>query len=122
MEESANLAPFPLEGDAHPVPQSLFLAFPEQTKTLTLLYDISRELTAILDRETLLSSIAQHVKKLVNYEVFTVMLWNETTQLLEGVFAKHYEDTIVSRFRVPLGEGVTGPAPPAPTPPTIPHL
>ena len=110
MEESAKLASLPLEGDAQPVPQSLFLAFPEQAKTLTLLYDISRELTAILDRETLLNSIAQHVKKLVNYHVFTVMLWNETTQLLEGVFAKHYEDTIVSRFRVPLGEGVTGAA------------
>src|SRR5262249_41862989 len=122
MEESAKLAPFPLEGDAHPVPQSLFLAFPEQAKTLTLLYDISRELTAILDRETLLSSIAQHVKKLVNYEVFTVMLWNETTQLLEGVFAKHYEDTIVSRFRVPLGEGVTGAAAAARTAVTIPDV
>jgi len=110
MDELAKLAPLPLLGDADPVPQSLFLSFPEQAKTLTLLYDISRELTAILDRETLLRSIAQHVKKLVNYHVFTVMLWNETTQLLEGVFAMHYEDTIPARFRVPLGEGVTGTA------------
>jgi phosphoserine phosphatase RsbU/P len=110
MEESAKLASLPFLGETDPVPQSLFLSFPEQAKTLTLLYDISRELTAILDRETLLRSIAQHVKKLVNYHVFTVMLWNEKTQLLEGVFAMHYEDTIPARFRVPLGEGVTGSA------------
>jgi phosphoserine phosphatase RsbU/P len=110
MEESAKLASLPFLGETDPVPQSLFLSFPEQAKTLTLLYEISRELTAILDRETLLRSIAQHVKKLVNYHVFTVMLWNEKTQLLEGVFAMHYEDTIPARFRVPLGEGVTGSA------------
>ncbi|HWZ98057.1 MAG TPA: GAF domain-containing SpoIIE family protein phosphatase [Candidatus Dormibacteraeota bacterium] len=110
MEESAKLAQLPFFGEADPVPQSLFLSFPEQAKTLTLLYDISRELTAILDRETLLRSIAQHVKKLVNYHVFTVMLWNEKTQLLEGVFAMHYEDTIPARFRVKLGEGITGTA------------
>jgi sigma-B regulation protein RsbU (phosphoserine phosphatase) len=109
MEESAKLAPLPLTAE-QPVPESLFVSFPEQAKTLTLLYDISRELTAILDRETLLRSIAERVKKLVNYDVFTVMLWNEKTQLLEGVFAMHYEDTIPSRFRVKLGEGITGAA------------
>ena len=110
MEESAKLAQIPFVGEADPLPQSLFLSFPEQAKTLALLYDISRELTSILDREALLRGIAQHVKKLVDYHVFTVMLWNEETQLLEGVFALHYEDTIASRFRVPLGEGITGTA------------
>jgi len=110
VNESAKLAPIPLPvpGDADPVGQSLLLADPEHAKTLTLLYDISRELTSILDREELLRSIAQHVKKIVNYHVFTVMLWNERTQLLEGVFAMHYEDSIPTRFRVPLFTGVTG--------------
>ena len=122
MDESAKLAPLPLLGDADPVPQSLLLSFPEQAKTLTLLYDISRELTSILDRETLLNSIAQHVKKIVDYDVFTVMLWNESTQLLEGVFAKHYEDTIPARFRVPLGEGITGSSAANRTPIRIPDV
>src|SRR6266478_4825196 len=99
MEEFAKLASLPFLGEADPVPQSLFLSFPEQAKTLTLLYDISRELTAILDRETLLRSIAQHVKKLVNYHVFTVMLWNEKTQLLEGVFGTAAADR--KSIRVP---------------------
>ena len=36
------------------------------------------------------------------------MLWNEKTELLEGVFAMHYENSIPSRFRVTLNQGITG--------------
>jgi len=110
MEDSAKLASAPRLAAAEPAAPPLFLSNPDQAKTLTLLYDISRELTSILDRDALLRGIAQHVKKLVDYDVFTVMLWNERTQLLESVFALHYEDTIASRFRIPLGEGITGAA------------
>ena len=108
MDDVAKVAALPLTGEADPVPQSLLTAFPEQAKTLGLLYDVSRELTSILDRAELLRRITELVKKLVNYDVFTVMLWNEKTQMLEGVFAKHYEDSIPSRFRVTLNQGITG--------------
>jgi sigma-B regulation protein RsbU (phosphoserine phosphatase) len=121
MEESTKVAPLPLTADAA-VPQSLFLTFPEQAQTLTLLYDISRELTAILDRQALLGRIAERVKKLVNYHVFTVMLWNEKTQTLEGVFAMHYESTIPTRLQVKLGEGITGTAAQMRKPLTIPDV
>ena len=108
MDELSQLAsPAPL-GEAEAVPQTLLAAFPEQAKTLGLLYDVSRELTSILDREQLLRHIAERVKKIVNYDVFTVMLWNEQAQLLEGVFAMHYENSIPSRFRVGLNQGITG--------------
>jgi sigma-B regulation protein RsbU (phosphoserine phosphatase) len=108
MDELSQLAAVSPVGEADPVPQSLLAAFPEQAKTLGLLYDVSRELTSILDREELLRRIAERVKKLVNYDVFTVMLWNEKTELLEGVFAMHYENSIPSRFRVTLNQGITG--------------
>ena len=108
MDELSQLASLPLQGEADPVPQSLLAAFPDQAKTLGLLYDVSRELTSILDREELLRRIAERVKKIVNYDVFTVMLWNENTRLLEGVFAMHYENSIPSRFRVTLDQGITG--------------
>jgi phosphoserine phosphatase RsbU/P len=108
MEELSHLATVPPTGEADPVPQTLLAAFPEQGKTLGLLYDVSRELTSILDREELLRRIAERVKKLVPYDVFTVMLWNEASQMLEGVFAMHYENSIPSRFRVPLNRGISG--------------
>src|SRR5713101_3136001 len=110
MEDLSKLGSFALLGDVDTVPQSLLDSHPEQAKTLMLLYDVSRELTSILDREELLRRIAERVKRIVNYHVFTVMLLNERTQLLEGVFAMHYDDSIPARFRIPLHQGITGPA------------
>ena len=97
-------------GDADPVPASLFVSYPEQANTLSLLYDVSREITSILDREQLLRKVAYRVKKLVNYHVFSVMLWNEGTQLLESAFSMRYGDTIPSRLTLPLHKGLTGTA------------
>src|SRR5260370_16584289 len=85
MDELSNLGAFPLLGDADPVPQSLFVSYPEQAKTLMLLHEVSRELTSILDREELLRRIAERVRKIVDYDVFSVMLWNEQPQLLQTV-------------------------------------
>jgi len=110
MDEASNLAAFPLLGDADPAPRELLLSFPEQASTLSLLSEVSRELTSILDRQELLRRIAQRVKRIVNYHVFSVLLWNERSQHLEGVFAMHYDNTIPSRFRVPLHKGITGTA------------
>jgi phosphoserine phosphatase RsbU/P len=109
MQDPAKIGSYIL-GDTDPAPEPFFASHPEQAATLELLYEVSRELTSILDRRELLTRIAQRVKKLVNYHVFTVMLWNEASQLLEGVFAMHYEDSIPARFRVPLHRGITGTA------------
>ncbi len=84
------------------------LSTPKQAETLGLLYEVSRELTSILDREELLRRIAQHVKRIVDYHLFTVMLWNEGSQLLESVFAMHYDDAIPARLRMRLNQGITG--------------
>jgi sigma-B regulation protein RsbU (phosphoserine phosphatase) len=110
MDEAAKLAPFPLVGEADPLPASQLASYPEEANTLALLYEVSREITSILDREELLRLVAQRVKKLVNYHVFSVMLWNEKTQHLESVFVMRYEDSIPARTRVPLHRGLTGAA------------
>ena len=80
----------------------------DQNANLRLLYSVSRELTAILDRDALLSCIATQVKTLVDYSLFAVMLWNENTRQLENVFAVHYGEPIPVRFCVPLFKGITG--------------
>lgn len=109
-QKTPNLIPFSLLGDADPGPPALFVAQPEQAQSMALLYEISHELTSILDREELLRRIAERVKKLVNYHVFTVMLWNESEQILESVFSQRYEDALPSRFQMPLHQGITGTA------------
>src|SRR5260370_22854318 len=96
--------------DADPVAQSLFLSHPHQANTLALLYEVSREVTSILDREELLRRVAERIKKIVKYDVFSVMLWNEQSQHLESVFAMCCGDSVAPRMRVPLHKGLTGSA------------
>jgi len=110
MEDLSKLGSFALMGDADPVPQSLFLSHPEQAQTLALLYEVSREVTSILDREELLRRVAERIKKIVNYQVFNVMLWDEQSQHLESVFAVRCGDSIPARLHVPLNVGLTGTA------------
>lgn len=110
MDQTSNLIPFSLLGDADPVPATAYVTEPKQAETLSLLYEVSHEITSILDRAELLRLIAERVKKLVDYHVFTVMLWNESTQVLESVFAMRYENAIPSRVSLPLGQGITGSA------------
>ena len=110
MEPTNQLIPFPQLGEADPVPPSFFVSQPEQARALTLLYEVSHEITSTLDRAQLLSLIAKRVKKFVNYDVFTVMLWDEAKQTLQSVFSVRYEDSIPARLLMPLNQGITGAA------------
>lgn len=110
MEDFSKLSHFAVLGDADPVPPSFLTAYPEQAKTLTLLYEVSRELTSILDREELLRRIAERVKKIVDYDTFSVMLWNESKQLLESAFGMRYDDAIAVCMTLPLHCGLSGAA------------
>jgi len=69
---------------------------------------VSRELTSILDRQELLQRVADSVRKIVDYDVFSVMLWSEQTQLLETVFTMRCKESIPARLRLPLHQGLTG--------------
>ncbi len=109
-QSSPNPIPSSVLGEADPATAALLATQPEQAQTIALLYEISHELTSILDREELLRRIAERVKKLVNYQVFAVLLWNESTQMLESVFAQRYENALPSRFQMPLHQGITGTA------------
>ncbi len=82
----------------------------QQTRTLAMLYEVSRELASILDREELLRRIAQSVKRLVNYQGFHVMLWNDERQALENVFSLRYDERIANKGSMPLGTGLCGTA------------
>lgn len=110
MEEAAKLVSVERRETPDTLPPALRVPPSADAQSLALLYEVSRELTSILDRDQLLRSIAQSVKKLVDYHVFTVMLWNDASQHLEGVFAMHFENSIPARYRVPLHRGITGTA------------
>jgi sigma-B regulation protein RsbU (phosphoserine phosphatase) len=81
-----------------------------QTRTLSLLHEVSRELTSILDREELLQRIARAVKRLVDHQLFSVMLWNEETQMLEHTFLLRDGQRFQHTRGLPLGHGLCGTA------------
>ncbi|HET8925656.1 MAG TPA: GAF domain-containing SpoIIE family protein phosphatase [Candidatus Acidoferrum sp.] len=110
MADSPNPGAFALLGDADPVRPSREAITSELADSLGLLYEVSRELSAILDREELLRRIAQKVKALVDFDVFSVMLWNDSSQLLETIFALKYKDAIPLRVSLGLQQGLTGAA------------
>jgi phosphoserine phosphatase RsbU/P len=110
VDDLSKYSSFSLFGEADPVPATLFTAFPEEAKTLALLYDVSRELTSILERDELLRRIAQRVKRIVDYDVFSVMLWNDSTQLLESAFGMTYENSVEVCMKMPLRVGISGTA------------
>jgi len=86
----------------------LYESVRDQASMLSLMHEVSRDLTSILDREKLLRRIAELVKRIVNYQLFSVMLWNEGTQLLEHTFMLRFDERFAQKGGFPLGHGVTG--------------
>jgi sigma-B regulation protein RsbU (phosphoserine phosphatase) len=83
---------------------------PEQARILSLLYDIGKERTSILDLQALLPAIGSHVKRLVDYDLFNVMLISEDTGRLEHGFTVQFDQRIELQATLALGEGLCGTA------------
>ncbi len=90
--------------------RSLAASILEQARILSLLYDIGKELTSILDRDTLLRRIGQRVKSLVDYDLFNVMILNPDTNRLEHALSLKYDERVDVQQTLALGEGLCGTA------------
>jgi sigma-B regulation protein RsbU (phosphoserine phosphatase) len=82
----------------------------EQTRSLSLLHEAGRELTSILDLEPLMRKMAELVKRLVDYQVFSLMLWDEDQRLLLHGFSLKFDERFTNKTNFPLGYGITGTA------------
>ncbi len=88
------------------VPQEL----PENI--LATLAEIGEEINASLNLDKVLSKTAALVKRLIDYEIFSVMLLDERTQTLSYRFAIGYSREILNNWRIPVGQGIAGAPPP----------
>ncbi len=79
-----------------------------QARKLELLHEVGRELVAILDRDELLERVAQLAKHLIDYQLFSVLLWNEDTKRLESILSVRWGGCRSKKFSVAMGEGVLG--------------
>jgi len=88
----------------------LYTRVSRQAQTLTVLNDISRELTSILDVDDLLERIGQLLKRVVDFQMFTILLWNENTKQFEHRFSTRYGERVNRERNVSLGQGLIGTA------------
>lgn len=86
----------------------LYTRVARQAQTLTVLNEISREITSILDLDDLLERIGLLLKRVIDFQMFSILLWNERTQQFEHRFSSRYGERITLERVVPPGQGIIG--------------
>ena len=81
-----------------------------QAGTLALLNEISRELTSILNLDQLLKRVGDLLLKLIDYQMFSILLLDETRQKLAHRFSVRFKESIQLKHDIPLGQGLVGTA------------
>jgi phosphoserine phosphatase RsbU/P len=81
-----------------------------QARTLLLLNEIARELTSILNLDHLFNRIAELLSRLIDYQMFSILLLDSTGQRLQHRFALRFRETVQLKHEVPLGTGIVGAA------------
>src|ERR1700680_1035904 len=75
-----------------------------------LLLEVADVLATSLDLDTTLRRVAEVVRKVIDYEIFAILLLNEKTQELRFRFQVGYPAEMAERMHIKVGEGVIGAA------------
>jgi len=78
------------------------------TELLTLLLEVSEQITSTLDLEVLMVRIAELVKRVIDYKAFAILLLNEKTQELRIRSSVGHPEERVQTLRIKVGEGIVG--------------
>ncbi len=81
-----------------------------QAQTLTVLNEIAAELTSILDLDALLDRIGHLLRRLIDYQMFTIMLLDSKGEILITRYAWRFGSTHVPSRRIPITSGLVGAA------------
>ena len=79
-----------------------------QAKTLLLLNEIARELTSILNVDELLKHIAELLSRLIDYQMFSILLIDPSGEKLQHRFSLRFQENIQLKHDIPIGEGLVG--------------
>jgi len=77
---------------------------------LATLFDLGRQVTQVLDLDALLARIPDLIRRLVEFDAFSVYLLDQKTQSLRIAYAVGYPDLRTSEVRLQVGEGLVGAA------------
>ncbi|HEY4977990.1 MAG TPA: GAF domain-containing SpoIIE family protein phosphatase, partial [Candidatus Acidoferrum sp.] len=88
----------------------LFQQVSNQAETLLVLNEVSREMSSILDVEELLRRAAELVKRVIDYQILSLMLYDEEQKIFRHRIDVKHGQRVQGKLRVAATEGIVGAA------------
>jgi phosphoserine phosphatase RsbU/P len=86
----------------------LFQRVRAQAETLLLLNEVSRETSSILDVEELLRHAAEQIKRVIDYQILSIMLYDEDQKVFRHRVDVKHGHRVQGKMRVAASEGIVG--------------
>jgi sigma-B regulation protein RsbU (phosphoserine phosphatase) len=81
-----------------------------QAETLLLLNEVARETSSILDVEELLRRAAEQIKRVIDYQILSLMLYDEKQKVFRHRIDVKHGQHVQGKLRVAVSEGIVGAA------------
>jgi sigma-B regulation protein RsbU (phosphoserine phosphatase) len=91
-----------------PAPRKSAVRFKERSELLDFLLEVSAATAQTLDLNQLLANVAEIVQRVLPYDLFAILLYNERRRDLRIRYAVGHREEVVSGVSIALGEGITG--------------
>jgi sigma-B regulation protein RsbU (phosphoserine phosphatase) len=91
-------------------PARSVLRFRERSELLDFLLEASAATSETLDLDKLLARVADIIRKVIPFELFAILLYNERLRKLKIRHAVGHRQEVVQSLEIALGEGITGAA------------
>jgi phosphoserine phosphatase RsbU/P len=86
----------------------LYTRSTRQARILLLLNEISRELTSILNLDELMQRIAELLRRLIDYQMFSILLLDSSAEKLQHRFSLRFQENTHLKHEVEVGRGIVG--------------
>jgi sigma-B regulation protein RsbU (phosphoserine phosphatase) len=86
----------------------LYARVSRQAQTLTVLNEIAAELTSILELDPLLERVGQLLRRLIDYQMFSILLLDEKGETLITRYAWRFGSALAPMRSVPITAGLVG--------------
>src|SRR5579864_938270 len=84
------------------------LQFRERAELLDFMLEVAVATAETLDLDELLQNVSNIVRRVLHYELFAILLYNEREKDLRIRYALGHREEVVRNLAIPLGEGITG--------------
>ena len=86
----------------------LYTRISRQAQTLAVMNEIARDLSSILNLDELLKRIAELLTRVIDYQMFSILLLDETATKLQHRFSVRFKESVHIKHEIPVGKGLVG--------------